>query len=470
VKTKIIDFSVINKLLYAIRPKREMHDITSIRLANQYDSEIVVLPEYQLVIDAIKRQDTAVFVTGRAGTGKSTLIRFLTRNFQNCAVVAPTALAAINVGGTTIHSFFGFPPRALNSDEVFQPKTQLRPVIANLQVLIIDEVSMVPPDIIDSISNSLKLLKNNELAFGGISVVFVGDLLQLPPVISDPVLAVFYSDRYLSANFFSAFVFEQIGITSIQLTRVFRQLDQEFIEILDRIRLNQDHRDAVARLNRECFRDKVCNPESAMYLVPTKRSAESINKKNLKDLPGQLRQYNAQIEGRINFQHDKFPVPACLELKEWAQVLFVKNNHPHWMNGTLGKIVAFSEDSLTVELIATGNTVTVNRESWDKIQYEYNPREKRIISRSVGSFKQFPVTLGWAITIHKSQGMTLDNVKIDLGDGAFCSGQTYVALSRCRSMAGITLLRPISMKDVKADGKILQFYQQLEKSDLTLSG
>jgi ATP-dependent exoDNAse (exonuclease V) alpha subunit len=153
-----------------------------------------------------------------------------------------------------------------------------------------------------------------------------------------------------------------------------------------------------------------------------------------------------------------------------VQVLFVKNNHPHWMNGTLGKIVAFSEDSLTVELIATGNTVTVNRENWEKIQYEYNPREKRIISRSVGNFKQFPVTLGWAITIHKSQGMTLDNVKIDLGDGAFCSGQTYVALSRCRSMAGITLLRPISMKDVKADSKILQFYQQLEKSDLTLSG
>ncbi|WP_281413710.1 ATP-dependent DNA helicase [Methylomonas paludis] len=391
-------------------------------------------------------------------------------NFQNCAVVAPTALAAINVGGTTIHSFFGFPPRALNSDEVFQPKTHMRPVIANLQVLIIDEVSMVSPDIIDSISNSLKLMKNNELAFGGISVVFVGDLLQLPPVISDPVLAVFYSDRYLSANFFSALVFEEIGITSIQLTRVFRQLDQEFVDILDRIRLNQNHRDAVARLNRECFRDKVSEQDSSMYLVPTKRAAESINRRNLDCLSGELKKYHAQIEGRINLQHDKFPVPDCLELKESAQVLFVKNNHPYWMNGTLGKIIAFSEDSLTVELIATGNVVSVNREIWEKIQYEYNPREKHIISRSVGSFKQFPVTLGWAITIHKSQGMTLDKVRIDLGGGAFCSGQTYVALSRCRTMAGITLLRPISMKDVKADSKILQFYQQLERSDLNLSG
>lgn len=469
-KTKIIDFSVINKLLYAIKPKQETREITSISLANQYVNDIVVLPEYQLVIDAVKRQNTAVFVTGRAGTGKSTLIRFLIQNLQNCAVVAPTALAAINVGGTTIHSFFGFPPRALNSDEVFQPKTQMRPVIASIQVLIIDEVSMVLPDIIDSISNSLKLVKNNELAFGGISVVFVGDLLQLPPVISDPILAVFYSDRYLSANFFSALIFEKISITSIQLNRVFRQLDHEFIDILDRIRLNQNHRDAVAQLNRECYRDKVFSQDSSMCLVPTKRAAESINKSNLNNLPGELKQYSAQIEGRINLQHDKFPVPNCLELKESAQVMFVKNNHPYWMNGTLGKIIAFSEDSLTIELIATGNTVAVGKESWDKIQYEYNPREKRIISRSIGSFKQFPVTLGWAITIHKSQGLTLDNVKIDLGSGAFCSGQTYVALSRCRSMAGITLLRPISMKDVKADSKILQFYLQLEKSDSNLLG
>ena len=199
-----------------------------------------------------------------------------------------------------------------------------------------------------------------------------------------------------------------------------------------------------------------------MFLVPTNAAARSINTQNLNALGAPLRVFDAIIEGKFDVQRDRFQAPHRLEIKEGAQILFVKNNRPYWLNGTLGRVTHIEDDLLRIKIQGTGNTVSVERAVWEKIQYEYDREAKRIISMVVGSFTQFPIALGWAITIHKSQGMTLDSVRIDLGRGAFCSGQTYVALSRCRTLEGISLDRPISMKDVRADETILEFYKRLK--------
>ncbi len=453
-----VDLSKIDRELAPTQrtnPKR-------ISSATKQDTDtIVVLPEYQFVLEAIEGGCPAIFVTGRAGTGKSTLIRFLSEKIANCAVVAPTALAAINVHGSTIHSFFNIPPRTLNPDEAFEPRRQIVPVIECLGALVVDEISMVPPDLVDCMSNTLKKVRRDPRPFGGVPVIFVGDLLQLPPVVRDPEVAQYYTDRYRSSHFFSADIFGQAKVISIELTKVFRQTNQEFVDLLDRIRLNNDHREAVARINRDCFRDRKPSANPSLFLVPTNAAAKSINTQNLNALEAPLWKFDAIIEGEFDVQRDRFQAPHRLELKEGAQILFVKNNKPYWLNGTLGRVINIENDKLRIEIQNTGNTVSVERVTWEKIKYEYDRIEKRIISNVVGSFTQFPITLGWAITIHKSQGMTLDSVRIDLGQGAFCSGQTYVALSRCRTMEGISLDRPISMIDVKADGTILDFYGRL---------
>jgi len=327
---------------------------------------------------------------------------------------------------------------------------------------VVDEVSMVHPDLVDCVSNTLKRVRRDRRPFGGVPVVFVGDLLQLPPVVKDPEVARFYTDRYRSPYFFSADVFHETELVPIELTKVFRQSGREFVHMLDRIRLNDNHRDAVAKINRDCYLGQEPNTNPALFLVPTNAAAEAINVRHLEDLQTPLRFFNAVVEGQFDVQRDRFQAPHRLEIKEGAQVLFVKNNKPYWVNGTLGKIVQIEDDRLRVEIDRNGNTVTVGRAVWEKIQYEYEPDQRRIVSTVIGTFKQFPIALGWAITIHKSQGMSLDSVRIDLGRGAFCTGQTYVALSRCRTLEGISLDTPISMGDVRADEMILEFYKQLE--------
>lgn len=256
-------------------------------------------------------------------------------------------------------------------------------------------------------------------------------------------------------------MFREIELHPLELTKVFRQKDRDFVDLLERIRVNENHRESVARLNRECYRDRKAKSDSALLLVPTKAAAKSRNIQSLNSLKTPLHRFDAIVEGQFGVERDEFQAPHRLELKEGAQVLFVKNNKPNWLNGTLGQVTTIAEDQLRIEIHSSGNIVTVERAIWERIQYEYDRDEKRITSKVIGSFKQFPIALGWAVTIHKSQGMTLESVRIDLGQGAFCSGQTYVAVSRCRTLEGISLDRPISMKDVKADSRVLSFYKRL---------
>ena len=421
---------------------------------------IGVLPEYDFILKAVKEKCPAMFVTGRAGTGKSTLIHFLTAKIQKSAVAAPTAIAALNVNGSTIHSFFGIPPRPVNPDEVFKVRKHMIPVVENLDVLILDEVSMIPPNLVDCIHNTLKKVKKNDQPFGGIPIIFVGDLLQLPPVVDDRDLGVFFTHRYDSPYFYSAEIFKHVNILPLELTKVFRQKDEKFIEALDRIRTNRDHRDSVALFNRNCFRDKKdLNPE-VINLVPTNATAKSINDYKLQQLDTPEVTFDATYEGDVNPGKDRFPAPDKLRIKNGAKCIFLVNDSL-WINGTLGEIVDIGEKSLKVKITETGNIVSVSKHTWERYKYTYNYETRRIERELIGTYRQFPLALGWAITIHKSQGMTLDAVKIDLGKGAFCTGQTYVALSRCKTIEGITLAKPISMGDVKADATILEFYHKI---------
>lgn len=456
-----VDFSKISEEIS--RPKGIERYLGDKDGRKPYDlSEIEIIPEYELVLKKIMEKCPAIFVTGKAGTGKTTLIHFLLSKIQKSAVVAPTALAAINAGGYTIHSFFGIPPRALNPDETFNPKSHIIPVIKNLDVLIIDEVSMVSPDLIDCISNSLIKARSDTSPFGGVPIVFTGDLFQLPPIINDEDVGIYYTHRYKNPFFFSAEIFNRIKVMPIELTKVFRQQDLEFIQALDKIRINRSHDEALNLLNKLCYHDNPTEVRDSIFLVPTNAAADSINKTKLDQITEPSVIYNAIVHGEMEFRKRHFPVPDRLELKPGAKVLFRKNNKPLWLNGTLGEVLSLEEGSIKVKILATGNIVSVSRESWNSFRYKYDYETRRIENEIVGSFQQFPLTLGWAFTIHKSQGMTLDSVRIDLGRGAsWCAGMTYVALSRVRSINDITLEKPISMSDVKAEGSVIEFYQKL---------
>lgn len=423
--------------------------------------DIEIIPEYERVIEEIKRGTPAIFVTGRAGTGKSTMIRFLLGKIHNGAVVAPTGLAALNVGGVTIHSFFSFPPITLNSEQDYPVSRRMAPVFQNLGVLIVDEVSMVTPDMIDCMDASLRRVRRINLPFGGVPVVFVGDLHQLEPVVSNPQAAYFFTHRYRSPFFFDADIFHDVDIVPIALTRVFRQDDEDFVRLLDQVRRGRNIDQAVETLNGACLYR--ANDSPSLFLVPTNGAAGAINTNELNALPAPLRTFNAIIKGQFKVGEDRTPAPDKLELKVGARVLFVKNNRPYWVNGTLGEVLAIEEEIIRVRIDKTESVVSVQRVSWEQIRNQYDPVERRIKSEVVGSFTQFPLTLGWALTIHKCQGMTLDSIRIDIGNGAFAAGQTYVALSRCKTLEGISLDAELLPKDIIVSEEVRVFYSSLHE-------
>lgn len=423
--------------------------------------DIEVLPEYDFILQALQAGCPSIFVTGKAGTGKSTLIQWLCQQLQGCAVVAPTAIAAVNVRGDTIHSFFGLPPSHVDPDGHFVIKDRNRLVLENVKVLIVDEVSMVLPNIVDAMSAILKKARRNNLPFGGVPTIFIGDLLQLPPVVDSEELAVFFSHRYKTPFFFSADIFQEQQIIPVHLTKVRRQSDADFIEALNHIRLNDNSRDYVALFNRRCFRDKPEGTPAGVYLVPTNAAAKTINVRKLDALPGDLRLYEAEVTGHLPVNKWKVPVPDRLELKVGARVIFLKNNKPQWINGDMGEVVGLESDHIRIRMLKSDNVVMAGKETWYKLKYTYNHQTQKIEQEQIGTFEQFPLALGWAITIHKSQGLTLEYLTLNLGGGTFASGQLYVALSRARTMDGITLAKPIAMKDLKADPAVLAFYKHL---------
>lgn len=427
------------------------------RLPSNYTLEGAAKQAYQALVD----NNPLVFLTGRAGTGKTTFIEYVRQNLErNSIVLAPTGVAALNVGGQTIHSLFKFPPRLFDPSDINDRSDTL---IDRLQLLIIDEVSMVRSDLIDHMDCALRKWRRRGEPFGGVQMLFVGDCLQLPPVVRGPAESSYFKERYRTPWFFGADVFNDLPVFAVELETVHRQTDINFVELLDRIRTNENHRDAVAEINRHCFRDRE-GGSTMITLTTTNRHADSVNQKRLAEIDVPTRTYYGEKKGKFGLDGLRLPAPEELVLKPGAQVMVTKNVSGA-VNGTLAKVVDLNDHFITICPLDTRQELTLSRAKWEQHAYTWDLATQKINAKEVGSYEQFPLMLGWAVTIHKSQGLSLDSVRLDLGRGAFAAGQTYVALSRCRSINGIHLTRPISMKDVMADPVILDFYSKLFNTD-----
>ena len=419
--------------------------------------------EFQQVLDLLGVESPRLlFVTGSAGTGKSTLIDVLRAELdRNLVVVAPTGVAALNVRGQTIHSFFQLPPGP-------QPRARRiqgpgRDVIAKMDILVIDEVSMVRADLLDAIDDALRVNTGRQNApFGGKAVVLIGDMHQLPPVIAGAEENRLFESSYESPYFFSAMCLARQPLRTVTLTRSFRQSDEHFVSLLDNIRVGRDLEDTVVALN-ESVGEVADDPERRLVLTPVNVRARRFNEQQLARLPGREWRYAGEVDGDWLENESQLPSPSDLRLKVDAQVMFTKNG-PDWVNGTLGRVLDMDEESIEVELVSEahqGMIVGVERESWERYRYNWDEKKSRVESEVVGSYTQFPFILAWAVTIHKAQGLTLDHINIDLGRGMFAPGQAYVALSRCRTLAGISFNRPLSTADVKSDPVIQAFYRRI---------
>lgn len=380
-------------------------------------------------------------------------------------MVAPTALAAINVGGSTIHSFFQLPPRAISQKDIKSLNKERQQIFSRLELLIIDEVSMVRADVMDAICGSLnRFYREQDLPFGGRQILLLGDLFQLPPVVRGDEESEYIERRYGGPWFFCAPSLLKNGLFFLELESSFRHSDPEWTSLLDSIRSGSDIDGTVKRINEVC---KITNKvsKSVPILTGTNNHADNINKKRMEETPGQIREYEAIVNG--NFSNEKetqLPAPSCLQLKPGAQVVFTKNDGLHrWVNGSMGRVVELADDEILVEMLdgRKGTEVTVEREEWKKYAYRYDYDTEDIQHRVDGLYTQFPLRLGWAMTIHKAQGLTLQGVHISIGNKAFASGQTYVALSRCREPSRISLQRELRPDDILVDKQARDFYKSL---------
>lgn len=406
--------------------------------------------EYLAALDYLRIGKGNLFVTGRAGTGKSTLLRALRDLISdNMVVVAPTGLAAVNVGGQTIHSFFGLPPRLIRPDDIRRSRNG--GLMRKLDLLVIDEVSMVRSDLMWALDQSLRVNRGRPREpFGGLRLVLFGDLHQLPPVVQEAEVA-----EHLEANFGGPFFFsvpalrEGHGTALIELSQVFRQNDAALIDLLNRVRDGNVEAADLEILNERVHPIRTLSEgDSYVILTPTNAAAQRINLAYLDALPGKVHRYEAGVTGE--FAPGAHPTDQSLTLKAGAKVILLRNDADRrWVNGTIARIARLEDKRIWITL--RGEDYEIEPVSWENRRYAYDQAESRIVEQVAGTFKQFPLRLAWALTIHKSQGLTLDKVYIDLGRGTFAHGQAYVALSRCRSLEGLALARVLRPSDILFD-------------------
>jgi len=420
------------------------------------------------ILETLENGTENIFLTGNAGTGKSTLLdHFRNITPRNIAVVAPTGVAAVNVKGETIHSFFGFPPNITRERAVSEAKKTKKSKIFNaLEILVIDEISMVRADLLDSIDSFLQAVRHKPHAFGGVKLIMVGDLHQLPPVVTfleKDALASLYESPY----FFSSQVFNSLfdgllpQLKLIELETIYRQADQKFIDLLNRIR-NKETTEMDLNLLNERLTSEGEALDNYIILTTINDQADKMNQIKLDEIEGPTYTFNAVRSG--SFPAQQFPAGETIYLKTGARIMLL-NNDPQgrWINGTLGTLFSVRPDGAYVK-IDGGETVKVEPVTWSSYKTVYNELTNSLDSENIGSFKQLPIRLAWAITIHKSQGKTFDKVAIDLGRGAFAHGQTYVALSRCTSLSGLKLFRPIHHESIIVDSCVLNFLRSLRQS------
>ncbi|MCX5678820.1 MAG: AAA family ATPase [Candidatus Omnitrophica bacterium] len=417
-------------------------------------ADLDVNAEFRAAFDLMENTSDSLFITGKAGTGKSTLLKyFKAHTGKKVIVLAPTGVAAVNINGQTIHSFFKFPPRVIQKETIRRLRD--KSLVGNLDMVIIDEVSMVRADLMDGIDYALRINRDEmRKPFGGVQMVFFGDLFQLCPVVEQEAKALL-EERYSSPYFFSAKVFNDFYVKPIELSTIYRQKDDSFMELLNRVRNKEHTEEDLDTLNARVQRDASFSAkDDTVILTTTNVLANSINRDRLAKLPGREFIYEAIASGK--FDESAYPTDGALKLKKGAQVILIKNDPARqWVNGTLARIFALSDDSITVDI--KGRLCSIPVVKWQKIEYSYNEDEDKIEDEIVGTFEQYPIKLAWAITIHKSQGQTFDKVILDLGNGAFTHGQLYVALSRCTRLEGIRLRRPVMDSDIIFDPRIYEF-------------
>lgn len=409
--------------------------------------------EFKEPLKLMEGSDKHLFITGKAGSGKSSLLRYfkiITK--KNFITLAPTGIAAINVAGQTIHSFFALPLGFVQKEQVKKLYRGKKKIIQNLDLLLIDEASMVRADILDAIDYSLRINRNKlDTPFGGVRVIMFGDIFQLPPVVEksmQPLIEQYYDHSY----FFSAEVIKEIELYTIQLNRIYRQSDKGFIDLLGRIRLNKCSSRDIDILNERVNTGDV--ESGHIILTTTNKIAERINKSFLARIDSKQYQYSASVSGK--YKPSLYPTETTLSLKKGARVILLNNDkEKRWVNGTLAEIADLRDDSVKINV--EGREYFLEKFTWEKIRYTFDELSREIKQEADGAFTQYPVKLAWAITIHKSQGQTFDKVIIDIGSGAFSPGQLYVALSRCRSLEGITLDKPLSLDDIIIDENVHSF-------------
>ena len=424
----------------------------------------------QKALQIIQFTRRSLFLTGKAGTGKSTFMRHIAATIKKKHIIlAPTGIAAINAGGSTLHSFFKLPFHPLlptdkrysarNIRDTLKYNGEKTKLLREVELIIIDEISMVRADIIDFIDKVLRIYNRNmREPFGGKQLLLVGDIYQLEPVIKEDerqLLRPFYP----SCFFFDAHVFREMQLIAVELKKVYRQRDAQFISLLDHIRTSQvsdtDLRLLNARVNAEIGTEE---GRLSITLSGRRDTVDYINEKQLNTLPDQPTIFYGHIEGE--FPESSLPTPIELEVKTGAQVLFIKNDKERrWVNGTLGTIIGFGDEEDGIIYVRTedGRDFDVEREIWSNVRYTFNEKEQKIEEEEIGSYQQFPLRLAWAITVHKSQGLTFNNVKIDFTGGVFAGGQTYVALSRCTSLQGISLQEPIRRENIFVRTEVTNF-------------
>jgi len=420
--------------------------------------DIIVSDDYERILRLLEAGTPVVFVTGNAGTGKTTLIRYLRRTLnKRMVVVAPTGVAALNIDGVTIHSFFRLPPKIHEERDIHRLAD--RHLYQALDLLVIDEISMVRCDLLDSIDLFLRKNRSNQAPFGGVQVLLVGDLFQLSPVVPANEAPVLAARGYDSPYFFSSFSLEHTDMACVELTTFYRQSDPGFIALLNNIRMDENTEAAVDEINQRCVDD--ADVEQDVMLTATNRVAEHINAARLEALGGTEHTLVGTLKGKFSLGRDRLPSPETLTLRRSARVMFTKNDEERrWVNGSIGTVRDICDDCVRVEIWGdTGGRVhDVMPVTWQAYAYSYDALQGTIVGEVTGEYTQFPLMLAWACTIHKSQGKTLESVLVDLGGGAFASGQAYVALSRCRDIDGIRLARPLRPTDIRCDEVVKRFY------------
>lgn len=431
--------------------------------------------EFRYAAEFVMHTNRMLYLTGKAGTGKTTFLKYLKAACnKNMVVLAPTGVAAVNAGGQTIHSFFNIKPsvyvpgdkrmrvRVPESDQDksvitdhFRYHRDKLEIIRGLELLVIDEISMVRCDLLDVIDRLLRVCRKREFTpFGGVQVVLIGDTFQLPPIVNQDdwnILGQFYKSPF----FFSSRVLQEQKPVYIELKKIYRQTDQDFIDLLNRIRVNNLDAGDLSLLNSRFLHGFTPEQEEDYIILAThNRMVEETNEKRLREIDEPIHRFEALVDG--TFPENSYPADANLKLKEGAQVMFLRNDkNKRFFNGKIGHVVEISEEGIFVD-VTDGDIINVEREEWANIRYSWDTKEKKVVEEAVGTFIQYPLKLAWAITVHKSQGLTFERIIADLSE-AFAPGQVYVALSRCTTFQGILLKSPMNARAVKTDPVVIEF-------------